>query len=1016
MNNIAVFTIVSNNYMVFARTLMQSLAEVHPEWERHVLLVDRPPQGGFPDDGLFTTTAVEELPLPDMQGFLFRYSIMELNTAVKPWMFAHLRQKGYRQVIYLDPDIFVLQPMVDVVRMLHDGATAVLTPHLTAPLIDDYKPTELDIMRAGAYNLGFLAVGDTAQADALIAWWQRKLEFQAVVDFEKGLFTDQKWLDLAPGLFEGVGILRDTGYNVAYWNLSHRPLTREGEQWYAGGRLLRFFHFSGFNPEQPGPFSKHQDRFTLDSLGVGKELAMQYAGRLLANGYRECRRLKYAFGCFDDGTPIPDVIRSAYRDNSVLQKQSGTDPFAVIDLFAEVPLTGLPPLLRSLLASRPDLTAYFPDPEGNDRQVVFEWFLQDRSAQNGIPERFILPIKQAVAGTSRKSSSEVRQLPRYSRLSWGGLLEFLHHRWTGVPPSFQRLQHYRSIRTTRQFLSLGHHQARRYFRGRSNRLASLLLQQSAAAPQSLERPSSSEYRSRMLPAGVHSFGFYPDADGAAWWMGREAGVVMSKYAPGMLCIEGVHHAALYQSVFGAPGVTVDILVNGTMAGSFEVQTEGHFTREITLTCTVTAQRAEILLVPRQTVVPRDAGINQDGRCLSLQIVAVRYRGEEIRIAPCAEEDRALQAPATDDLPGVNVIGYVRSEHGLGQSPRLFSHALTAVGHPHLLIDFNVGNASRTNDTSLEQLIVEHPRYPVNVFHINADQMPVVTQNLPADFFRNRYNIGFWHWELPELPDAFLNGFNGLNEVWVPTGFVHDAVSRKSPIPVVKIPHAIHFTVESCSRADFGLPEQRFLFLTMYDFSSYQERKNPKGALDAFDRAFDRTDSRVALVIKTQNSHHHPQALEELRVWLDGRDNVVWLDRTLNRQEVYNLESLCDSLLSLHRSEGFGLGPAEAMFLGKPVIATNWSATTEFMRQDNSLPVNYELITIDKSIGVYEKGQVWADPDIEHAAWLMRQVVEDNELCRRIGTAAQQSIHSQLSPLRIGRMQQERLRFIQTYLV
>jgi len=304
---------------------------------------------------------------------------------------------------------------------------------------------------------------------------------------------------------------------------------------------------------------------------------------------------------------------------------------------------------------------------------------------------------------------------------------------------------------------------------------------------------------------------------------------------------------------------------------------------------------------------------------------------------------------------------------------------------------------------------------INLFHINADQIPVVFQTVPADFLSNRYNIGFWHWELPELPDMFLSCFNGLDEVWVPTGFVHDAVSRKSPVPVVKIPHAIQFGVEPCSRADFGLPENRFLFLVMYDFSSYQERKNPKGALEAFDRAFERTDNRVTLVIKTQNSHHHPQPLEELKTWLDGRKNVVWLDRTLTRQEVYNLESLCNCFLSLHRSEGFGLGPAESMYLGKPVIATNWSGTTEFMRQDNSLPVNYQLVTIEKSIGVYEKGQQWAEPDIEHAAHLMRKVVDDPELCSRIGHAAQQSIKTELSPLRIGKMLQQRLRFIQSYL-
>lgn len=877
MSKTAVFTIVSKNYWAFARTLMQSLATVHPEWDRHVLLADRLPDDGLPDDGLFSVTCVEELPLPRRKEFLFRYTIMELNTAVKPWMFAWLRAKGYQRLIYLDPDILALQKLTDIERLLDEGATAVLTPHLTAPLADDKKPSELDIMRAGAYNLGFLALGQTSQADLLIAWWQQKLEYQAVVDLEQGLFTDQKWIDLVPGLFTGVSILRDPGYNVAYWNLAHRPLTKEGDIWHAGGRPLRFFHFSGFNPELPGAFSKHQNRFDLDALGAGKELALYYAGQLLENEYRQCRTYPYAFGYFDDGTPIPDIIRAIYREDLDLQLQTSPDPYSRIDCFTEVPQEGLPVLLQGLLLARSDLSACFSKDHGPDCQSFMEWFLNDGLVKSGIPDRFILPIKEAV--TTRKSngswSPSSHQLPRHNLLSWGGVLEYLHCRWAGNPPSLQRQKQYRSITSMRQFLMLGRQQASRYFRGR-NSLASSIL--------SVEHPEP------VSATGKHT------------------------------------------------------------------------------------------------------------------------------TSRLSEQSRQKGPSDTDahTLPGVNVIGYVRSEHGVGQSARLFSSALQAVDHPHILIDFKVGNISKTDDNSLDHLIAEHPRYPVNIFHINADQMPVVRQHL-TDFFRDQYNIGFWHWELTEFPDSFLGGFRGLNEVWVPTGFVHDAVSRKSPVPVVKLPHAIRFSVTPCSRADFGLPGERFLFLVMYDFSSYQERKNPKGALDAFDRAFDRTDRRVALVIKTQNSHHHPQAREELEAWLAGRENVVWLDRTLNRQEVYNLESLCDCFLSLHRSEGFGLGPAESMYLGKPVIATNWSGTTEFMRQDNSLLVNYRLVSIEENIGVYEKGQVWADPDIDHAAFLMRQVVNDVEMRQRIGAAAMQSIRTELAPERIGRMQQDRLGFIQAYL-
>ena len=258
---------------------MESLRTTHPEWDRYVLVVDRIENPTDIGGELFSTVMVEDLPLPRKKEFLFRYGVMELNTAVKPWMFAHLKALGYRHVVYLDPDILVTDRLADVERLLDEGATGVLLPHLTAPIDDGRRPAELDIMRSGTYNLGFLALGDTPAVAPFINWWKSKLEFDAASDIERGLFTDQKWMDLAPALFEGFAILRDPGYDVAYWNLSHRPIARAGDGWTAASRPLRFFHFSGFNPENPKPFSKHQNRFDLDSIGPARDLALEYAAR-----------------------------------------------------------------------------------------------------------------------------------------------------------------------------------------------------------------------------------------------------------------------------------------------------------------------------------------------------------------------------------------------------------------------------------------------------------------------------------------------------------------------------------------------------------------------------------------------------------------------------------------------------------------------------------------------------------------------------------------------------------------
>ncbi|MFI4940459.1 MAG: glycosyltransferase family 4 protein, partial [Burkholderiales bacterium] len=307
-------------------------------------------------------------------------------------------------------------------------------------------------------------------------------------------------------------------------------------------------------------------------------------------------------------------------------------------------------------------------------------------------------------------------------------------------------------------------------------------------------------------------------------------------------------------------------------------------------------------------------------------------------------------------------------------------------------------------------------YGINVFHINADQMPVAEMQLPAHLF-SRYNIGVWAWELPEMLDEHLSGFNRLNEVWAVSSFVQDAVAKKSPVPVLRMPHAVSVTVsENASRADFGLPENKFLFLTMYDFSSYQERKNPQAALAAFEHAFGQGNANVALVIKTQNAQFHEQDVQALRDRIAGRENIIWINETLTRQQVYDLQFVCDSLVSLHRSEGFGFAPAEAMLMGKPVIATNWSGNTDYMHAHNSLLVNYRPVTIKEDIGVYRAGQVWAEPDVQHAAQLMRQVVEDEALRARISIEAKRTIQEEFSPEAIGRRISARLAFIQRNLL
>ena len=362
------------------------------------------------------------------------------------------------------------------------------------------------------------------------------------------------------------------------------------------------------------------------------------------------------------------------------------------------------------------------------------------------------------------------------------------------------------------------------------------------------------------------------------------------------------------------------------------------------------------------------------------------------------------------LRGVNLVGYSKAEMGIGESCRLAAKSLKYGNIPFGVIDFRTGNSARMYDNSLSYYRMHTPRYNTNIFHINADQMPLVYNQLGEQFFRSAdYNIGYWAWELPEFPDEWLNSFNLVNEVWTPSAFVTESISKKSPVPVITVPPCIEFLPSNrFNRASFGLKENMFLFLMMYDSHSIQERKNPYAALNAFREASKNSNIPMGLVIKVNNSKSDPKQVEKLREETKG-EHVFILEGTMMRNEVYSLINLCDCFISLHRSEGFGLVMAEAMFLGKPVIGTNWSGNTDFMNSENSLLVNYNLIRINEDFGPYKAHQIWADPDIVHAGNHMKTLVENKGLYDQIGAKGTETILKNYSPTFVGQKVFSRLK-------
>jgi glycosyltransferase involved in cell wall biosynthesis len=695
-----------------ARVLAHSFNRFHPDAAFFVLLLDEV-EGCFdPLTEPYRIIGPEQLDIPNLKGLFFKYSILEASTAVKPYLLEYLfTRHDIHKLLYLDPDILVTRSLEPLSQLL-DQHSIVLVPHLTSPYNDNREPAEVDILRAGVYNLGFIGVQNTAETTRLLKWWQNKVYHHCLVAVDRGMFVDQRWMDLAPGLFSGVEICRDPGYDVAYWNLHERRIKTHNGETLVNGQPLYFFHFSGLNPEDIYPVSKYQNRFTISDIGEARHLFEKYSDLVLQKGWRETKNWRYAYDYFSNGVRIPPEARRFYWE----------------------------------------LGEY-----ANDLGDPFEW---------------------------------------------------LEEKCSGAAP-------------------------------------------------------------------VH----FHKSD-----------------------------------------------------------------------------------------------------------------------------------------PGFNVIGYLGSEKGVGEAMRAHLRSLEAAAVPHVVNHF-VDTFSENPETSFSTS--QDSPYPINLLMVNADQVPYFAQKNPG-YLGGHYNIGGWNWELSTFPREWSNVFQFFHEIWAPSNFVRDSIASISPVPVTTMPYCINPAPEvspGWTRAKLGLPEDKFIFLFFFDFLSCMERKNPMGLLRSFRRAFG-GGREAMLLIKCVHSTPprglDPDFAAEMRVsyyqLVDAGRGVGFklLEAVLPREGVTSLMSLCDCYVSLHRSEGFGLTMLEAMALGKPVIATAYSGNMDFMTPQNSFLVNYRLTEITRAWGPYKAGEIWADPDLEHAAHLMRKVFDEREAAAVVAQKGRHDILDNLHPEAVGRLMKERL--------
>lgn len=409
------FTICARNYLGYALTLRDSVLRAEPGAHFTIFLADD--QVDDAEVAAFTVPA-QALNIPGFEDMCFRYTLMELSTAIKPYCFDHVfDQMGAARAVYLDPDIEVFRP-IDAVRQAFDaGASAVLTPHILQPYQDNKTPGDLDILSSGTFNLGFGAFAKVPEARDFITWWGRKTRTDCYVDLPRGKFVDQKWVDFAPSFLADLHVLRDPGYNVAYWNLSGRPVEAGPDGLTAGGAPLVFFHFSGVVPGDRTVFSKHQDRITMDTAGPAADLVRAYLDQLDAKGQANWASTPYAYACYEDGTPIPPPVRRGpLTGGDLATTLKAYDSTYWNALSPDVEQSDGAPVTRLMLAvhaMRTDLQETFPLTSESGRKGFHAWFITHAGREQRLTDE-MMP-----AGSSRQSQLTAAMRRTASRLRNG---------------------------------------------------------------------------------------------------------------------------------------------------------------------------------------------------------------------------------------------------------------------------------------------------------------------------------------------------------------------------------------------------------------------------------------------------------------------------------------------------------------------------------------------------------------------------------------------------------------------
>lgn len=1061
-------TIVARNYIAFARTLCQSFLRQHPDGQFFVLLVDELEDELIPNKEPFELVELETLDLPGGDLFLYKYSILELSTAVKPFFMRYLLEKfSLESLLYLDPDLYLTAPLTAVYNaLLH--SSIVLTPHMFSPPPEDgHSPSERDIMLSGSFNLGFLGVKNNTDTINLMDWWSERLADNCIVDLPNAVFVDQRWMDMAPSYFGGVRILRDVSLNVAYWNLHERQLERSGDKFLVNAVPLTFFHFSGFNPLKSDVLSKHQSRHRLDDNEALSIIFQEYGKELINNEYQKLSKIPVAFNSLRNGVGLGKWAQWVVR-RAIEKKINLPSPRYACEEFCRFLMTpnhlfdrrGIAPLLVALEQLRPDVKSAFPaafeSPEGSEdveawirssgkteenlgalfqkfgnllgRIGVSQRALQVWRSRNDLRTAFPSAFSGVAGSQAYANWIELHGTKEEGFESGDGEL-FLSHRPGLLKPLMLYLQD-GNLQREFKFLFLEE--------DRSRYINWLLAE---ACPRNIVSSQDiawfdgfAEGAPDTLAAIVFGHGSWLRANlvgGGTLFdlrqirdLLQERGVpvtgrfLFKTYSHHLGCELLAQAEQFYRYTPDFAGKFPNLFGRGEAYKNFVDILIKQITKELSnfhglesLGAELVEKQVKMAVSKRRTikewfgVAPRSS--QNDSQTQAPPGISEEESETVLALKGVREYLLVRFADLELDGGGVNLAGYFNSPTGMGESARSMSRTLWAgniackevpLASTQLMPQLDLGEL-----LAGELLATYDPAHKINIIVANGDDYPHVRGRLPFSFFKSRQNIGYWVWETESLPETHVDT-DGLVQIWTPSEYSADAIRRSVNIPVRVVPHILDFeeiNSATANREKFGLPAEQLLFGFFFDCKSVVERKNPHAILDAFRIAFGSGTKDALLLLKVGSPEIAPLEIARLRRAAEDL-NVVWITATLPREDVLCLMKSLDVYISLHRAEGFGLTLAEAMAMGKPVVASNYSGNVDFMTESDSCLVRTKVIRTTKRNGAYPAGTRWGEPDVEHAAEFLT-ALRDPAYRAAKGGAAAIAVRERLDGGRVGQL-------------